>query len=168
MSDPGNGPLPSTHKEWEKVAKKQKVIATSIHDLLDVASASKIGLGQYLSLRVLWEIKEDLPDATVFGFSKEDDTYVKAGAFLKSNPSWQSYLADLQPGPGTSSANKIRDIGAFSNVRYYQLHVDPDSIGIIRTADEAMDLVPSKFSPRRLRSAMPASTRPMTPSTSPL
>ena len=60
--------LPSTRKQWEQEAKSHKVLDTSIHELLNVASASSIGPEQYYSLRVLWKVKTfRLPDATVLG-----------------------------------------------------------------------------------------------------
>lgn len=102
-----------------------------------------------------------MPDATVLGFSKEDATYRQASDYLKNeSPSWQSYLADLLPGPNSSSPNKVRDIGAFSTVRYYQLHIDPLSIPYMDSEEKAMDSVSSKFSPPNTRSINYASTQP--------
>ena len=155
--------LPSTIKEWEKEAKSQGVVRTSVHKLLEVASASKIGLKQYYSLRVLWKVnKKDLPNASILGFSKDDPIYRTASEYLRKSRSWQDYLANVSSGSRPFSANRVRDIGAFSNVLYYQLHVEP--IQSLDSADHAMDLVPNKFSPRRAPAAPSASIQPETPS----
>lgn len=139
--------LPSTRKQWEQEAKSHKVLDTSIHELLNVASASSIG-EQYYSLRVSWKVKTfRLLDATVLGFSKNDTTYRQASNFLETeSPPWQAYLADLLPGSYPSTADKVQDIGAFSSVRYYQLHVEP--IPYIGSAEKAMSSVPSKLTPQ--------------------
>ena len=155
--------LPASIKEWEEEAKIHGVLGTSVHKLLDVASASKIGPKQYYSLRVLWKVnRTGLPNANILGFSKDDPIYRTASDYLKKSQSWQDYLANVPSGPLPFSANKLRDIGAFSNVLYYQRHVEP--IEHLGSADLAMDLVPSKFSPRRAPGAPSVSLQPETPS----
>ena len=122
------------------------VLDTSVHKLLEVASASKIAPKQYYSLRVLWKVKRTaLPNANIFGFPKDDPVYRTASDYLTKSQSWQDYLANVSSGPLPSSAKRIRDIGAFSNVLYYQLHVEPtEHLG---SEHLTMDLVPNKFSP---------------------
>ena len=128
------------------------MLKESVHKLLEVASASKIGLRQYLSLRVLWKVKRNaLPNANILGFSKDNPIYRTASDYLKKSQSWQNYLANVSSGPLQFSANQVRDIGAFSNVLYYQLHVESNKP--LEPVDHAMDLVPSKFSPRRAQAA---------------
>ena len=157
--------LPSTIKEWEKEAKSQGVLNRSVHELLEVASASKIGFKQYYSLRVLWKVTmKDLPNANILGFSKADPIYRTASDYLKKSQSWQDYLANVSSGPLPFSADRVRDIGAFSNVLYYQLHVEP--VQSLNSADQAMGLVPSKFSPRRSPATPSVLNQPETPSLS--
>ena len=118
--------LPSTIMDWEREAKRQGVLKTSVHKLLEVASASKIALKQYYSLRVLWKVNQkNLPNAEFLDFSKDDPIYRTASDYLKQSQSWQNYLANVSSGPLPFSADRIRDIGAFSNVLYYKLHVEP-------------------------------------------
>ena len=158
-----NADLPTSIKEWEKEAKIYGVLGSSVHKLLEVASASKIGPEQYYSLRVLWKVnRTSLPNASVLGFSRDDPIYRKASDYLKESQSWQDYLANVPPGPLSFSANSVRDIGAFSNVLYYQRHVEP----MIHLGSEemAMDSVPSKFSPRRAPAAPSVLTQPEVPS----
>ena len=139
------------------------MLKTRVHELLEVASASKIGLKQYYSLRVLWKVnRTSLPNANILGFSKDDPIYRTASDYLKKSQSWQDYLANVSTGPLHFSADRVQDIGAFSNVLYYQLHVE--SVQPLGSADQAMDLVPSKFSPRRAPPAPSVVTRPETPS----
>ena len=151
--------LPSTPEQWSKEAGKCGVLDQSVHELLKVDSASKIGLEQYYSLRVLWVIRpHTLPDATILGFSRDDDDYLEARSFLKQGfTSWQTYLGEIQANPGYSSMKKRQDIGAFSNVRYYQQHVEPSWDEYEISTEANIESVPSKFSPRRLRIAVPAS-----------
>lgn len=157
-----NKPLPSTIKEWEKEAKIHGVLDTSVHELLEVASASKIGPKQYCSLRVLWRVKKGLPNANILGFSKDDPIYRTANNYLKNSQSWQGYLANVSPGPLHFSAGRLRDIGAFSNVLFYQRDVEP-----LKPLDSevlAMNSVPSKFSPRRAPGVPSVSIQPEAPS----
>ena len=161
MSKP---PLPSNPTEWRSEAKKCGVLDTSIHDLLEVASASGISLKQYYSLRVLWVVKDTLPDASFLGFSKEDVNYRDASDFLNKRLSWQQYISHIKDNPEFSSINKVEDIGTFSNVRSSQLQVYNEYRS---TSKGTMNSFQSKFSPRRLRSAIPASTQPQTPLTRP-
>ena len=155
--------LPSTIKEWEKEAKIHGVLDTSVHELLGVSSASKIGPKQCYSLRVLWKAnRTDLPNANILGFSKNDPIYRTASDYLKESQSWQEYLANVPSGPRSLSGNKFQDIGAFSNVLYYQRDVEP--LETLGSADLAMDSVPSKFSPRRAPGAPSVSIQPEAPS----
>ena len=103
-----------------------------------------------------------MPNANILGFSKDDSIYRTASDYLKKSRSWQDYLANVSSGPLAFSANQVRDIGAFSNVLYYQLHVEPNKP--FEPADRAMDLVPSKFSPRRAQAAPSVSIQDETPS----
>lgn len=158
--------LPSNLNQWNTEARNHGVSDTSIHDLLDFDSASKIGPRQYYSLRVLWVVAPKLPDASFLDLSQDDPNYRKASDFLSNkSQSWKDYLKDIKDKPGLSSANKAQDIGAFSNVRYYQLHVDPSTTASSSTPDKDMESVPSKFSRRYPPSAIPASTTSMTQTT---
>ena len=76
-----------------------------------------IGLKHYHSLRVLWKVNEKvLPDAKVLGSWKDDPIYRTASDYLNKSQSWQDYLANVSSGPVSISANRVRDLGAFSNV----------------------------------------------------
>ena len=154
-------PLPRNLSGWKQQAKKNHVtMNTSIHDLLDVASASSIGLRQYYSLRVLWKANRELPDATFLGISREDDAYVKAREHLNlENKPWQMYLNDIRSTFG-DPVKTIRDIGAFSFVRYYQLSVIPLVNAYKGSSEEVMKLVKPKFSPRRSPNAEAAPKAP--------
>lgn len=149
--------LPSIPSEWKREARKHHVLDTSVHDLLKVESASSIGLAQYYSLRVLWKVQSDeLPDATFLGLTHTGNSYLDARCFLKTeSPSWQRYLEGIRSSSGVPSVDDICDIGAFSNVRYCQLLVELSSTAY--ATEKTVESDPSKSSPRRLRSAVPAS-----------
>lgn len=96
---------------WKKLAKTQDVADKTIHDM-DLNSASKLKVEQYLMFRVLWKPEKTFDfDPAKFGLDK---WVKKASRELREYHSWNSYCA--------SFSGRLPE-GSFALPRFYQKQV---------------------------------------------
>ena len=107
--------IPQNKSQWEQVAKRFECDTIQINDLEDafIASASKIGNEQYLSLRVLWKVYEPLDPP--LPFHNGEELRDEARKFLRTHKAWLEYWAAFD-----AKVNNIDNPGALSMVRLYQ------------------------------------------------
>lgn len=103
--------LPSTPGQWHRLLAKRGLEKSTIHTV-DLASASKIGLDQFLLLRVLWKKHEKRKD--VIKFLGLQDWVKKAQKELRGLQSWSTYCSSF------GIDERIPE-GTFAIVRHYQL-----------------------------------------------
>ncbi|KKZ63206.1 hypothetical protein EMCG_02411 [[Emmonsia] crescens] len=102
---------PKTPSDWLKSAKGYGVESTTIHDLEDFKSGSKIEEAQYLALRVLWR------QADSFGFDPEEWDLDRdlAKKHLDSQRNWSDYIQNLHSGQKCNP-----QLGTFDMLWHYQ------------------------------------------------
>lgn len=100
---------PRTEIEWRVLAKEEKVVDKTIHQM-NLDSASKFKLDQYLMLRVIWIRKANSDfDLAKFGLAEWVE---KASKELEGYSSWKSYRASFKKN-GESKDPKLPE-GSFA------------------------------------------------------
>lgn len=109
---------PRTEIEWRVLAKEEKVVDKTIHQM-NLDSASKFKLDQYLMLRVIWIRKANSDfDLAKFGLAEWVE---KASKELEVYSSWKSYRASFKKN-GESKDPKLPE-GSFALARFNQKQV---------------------------------------------
>lgn len=102
--------LPKTPVEWHTLIAHRGLEKSTIHTV-DLASASKIGLDQFLLLRVLWKKK---PRKDLIKFLEIQGWMRKAQKELLGLQSWSKYCNSF-------GAGERNPEGTFAIVRHYQI-----------------------------------------------
>lgn len=103
--------LHETPRQWHELIAQRGLEQSSIHTV-DLASASKIGLDQFLLLRVLWRKHEKTKD--LIKFLGLHDWIKEAQKELLGLQSWSTYCSNFD-------TSKCIPDGTFAVVRHYQL-----------------------------------------------
>lgn len=103
--------LPKTPGQWHTLIAQRGLEKSTIHTI-DLASASKIGIDQFLLLRVLWKERQKAQD--LIKFVGLQDWMKKAQKELLGLQSWSKYCSSF-------GAGKQIPEGTFAIVRHYQL-----------------------------------------------
>ena len=131
--------IPADQAQWKVFAKKEGISNTSIYNLEDYVSASKIGTAQYLSVRSFWSQKGKKIDPEEVGILD----VAEAAKWLNSRSDWKGYLDSLNH---PNAYVFVPELGTFSFSSFAHRQ-----IARVREVDERekVNFTPMK---RRLRS----------------
>ncbi|KAI1822531.1 hypothetical protein F4861DRAFT_387023 [Xylaria intraflava] len=124
--------FPKTSQQWHDMVKNQNLESQSIFNTeVTLKSASEIGFHQFLLLRVLI-----IPSQHVTVFSRttshpewyQTKTLRTSASVLEADRAWMLYLESIrQPSSPRSHISSLAYLGVFSQVRHYQLEIQPQS-----------------------------------------
>lgn len=160
--------LPKNENNWSARVVAQGINDQSIYTFNHAESGSKIGLKQFLLLRVLWtradahEIQEES--------ERQLKTHLKtAGKLLRDTPDWKRYTSSCYKDLETLQDQGFAYLGTFALVRLYQLNTKAITASFDGGGAPKLDITPIAMRTRSRVSR--ASRRPGTstpPSPTPL
>lgn len=151
--------LPQTFPQWRKEAQPRGCHNISIHDFPEPKSGSRITIEQFLTLRILWQDKEN---NCLAGFLKAiniDGTRFKTERkAMNQDSSWKTYLMAVKERSHKSNSTFEKELGSFGLVYKHQLQAQnlPDK----PESDDVDKVIVSKIHPIRQASLQHGTANP--------